>query len=175
MLLLFLGIMPVVCSVHAGDTPKAYAENQPVFRKPFHLKLEIDNQHYYVEDFQPIPYVADNTVYLFSGDSFGINVVIAGDQITDVVYQPNLSKADITFKFTQEPAKNDTFMMLLVTRNTLKRQIQFDAVMTIPGSKNIHKTNVLPVEAGLVTYESWPHPIVQLALRNFRFSASGSE
>jgi len=175
MLLLFLGIMPVACSTHTSNAPKAHKKSQPVFRKPFLLKLEIDSQHYYEENFKPIPYVADNTVYLFSGESFGIDVVMSGNQIAEVVYQPDISKADVTFDFKQLPAPGSRFMMLLITRNTLKRKIQFDAVMTVPESKDIHKTNVLPVEAGLVTYESWPHPIVQLALQNFRFSANNSD
>ena len=169
MLLLFLGIMPIACSTHASTVSNAQAESQPVFRKPFVLKLAIDSQHYYEEKFKPIPYVADNTVYLFSGESFGINCAVNGDQITGIVYQPDLSKADVTFHFKQLTALNGRFMMLLTTQNTLKRPIQFDALMTVPGSKDIHKTNVLPVEAGLASFESWPHPIVQLALRNFRF------
>jgi hypothetical protein len=42
--------------------------------------------------------------------------------------------------------------------------------MTIPGKEEILKTNVLPVEPNLSDFESWPHPIVQLVLRDFRFS-----
>jgi hypothetical protein len=47
--------------------------------------------------------------------------------------------------------------------------------MTIPGKEEILKTNVLPIEPNLSDFESWPHPIVQLVLRDFRFSEKPKE
>jgi hypothetical protein len=66
-------------------------------------------------------------------------------------------------------------MMMLVIRNKLKRRLYLDALMTLPGKEEILKTNIVPVEPNLSDFESWPHPIVQLVLRNFRFSESGSK
>lgn len=172
-LFFLLCIVPQLCSSQAAITSKAHAGTQTVFRSPFLLKLQVDNQHVYEEKFNAIPYVADNGVYLFSGESFGINCVVHGGQITEVIYQPDLSKADITFDFKQHLQNGP--MMLLVIRNALKRRIQLDALMTVPGDKDVHQTDVLPVEAGHSNTESWPHPIVQLLLRNFRFTESGAK
>jgi len=61
-------------------------------------------------------------------------------------------------------------MMMLVIRNNLKRRLYLDALMTVPDKKGIYKTRLLPVEAGLSNFESWPHPIVQLVVRNLRLS-----
>ena len=61
-------------------------------------------------------------------------------------------------------------MMLLVIRNRLKRSVSLDALMTVPGDNGVHETSVLPVGPGRSNTESWPHPIVQLMLRNFRLS-----
>jgi hypothetical protein len=58
--------------------------------------------------------------------------------------------------------------MSLIIDNNLKVWLQMDALMTLPGKKGIYKTSILPVGAGLSDCESWPHPIVQLVLRNFR-------
>ena len=44
--------------------------------------------------------------------------------------------------------------------------IAMDALMTVPGKKTIAGTTIIPIGAGLSSYESWPHPIVQLVLRN---------
>lgn len=120
-----------------------------------------------------MPYVADNGVYLFSGESFGVNCIMDGGLISKVLYQPDLSKADIAFEFKQQRSQNGR-MMLLTIRNNLKRRVQLDALMTVPGDKDVHQTDVLPVEAGHSNTESWPHPIVQLLLRNFRFMKSGA-
>ena len=46
---------------------KGTAKAVPVFRSPLVLKLHIDNEHYYEQKFDRVPYVADGEVYLFGG------------------------------------------------------------------------------------------------------------
>ena len=155
-------------------TPLAFAQSQrnaqePVFRAPFVLKLHVDDERYYQENFDKVPYVAENSVYLFAGETFGVNITIIDNQLSGITYQRDPAKADVEFAFTQEKSQNG-WMMLLVLRNKLKRRLSFDALMTLPEKKEIYKTSVLPVEPNLSNFESWPHPIVQLVLRNFRFS-----
>jgi hypothetical protein len=155
-------------SVLSQNRSDNYAQ-QPSFREPFTLKLQVDESHQYEEHFDKIPYVDKNDVYLFAGDNFGINVTMSGDEISAVTYQKNSRKADAEFKFSQQKTGKNGFLMLLITTNRLKRRLFFDGFMTIPEKKAIYKTSILPVEPGLSTFESWPHPIVQLVLRNFRF------
>src|SRR5579859_6391176 len=109
-----LAIVPAQPQMDAKDH-----EQEPVFRSPFALKLHVDNEHYYEQKFDRVPYVADGDVYLFVGEAFGINVTVNGDRLSRITYQPDLVKADVEFKFTQEKSP-DGFMMLLVTRNKLK-------------------------------------------------------
>ena len=166
----------VFLAVTASATGQAPANTapspEPVFRAPFSLKLQIDKKHFYERQFDKVPYVADNNVYLFVRDNFGINVTITGDRISGVTYQPAPARSDVVFTFTQEKTPNGP-MMLLVTKNNLKRKLVFDALMTIPGQEGIHKTSILPIQASLSSFESWPDPIVQLVLQNFRFPAGG--
>lgn len=159
-----------VCLPQAKSATKA----EPVFRAPFKLRLHVDDDHYYEQDFDRIPYVANNEVYLFSGEGFGINVTATGDQLAVITYQSDPAKADVEFKFTQEKAANG-FIMLLVIQNKLKRKLFLDALMTIPGKKLIYKTDVLPIGPDLTDFESWPHPIVQLVLNDLRFSENGPQ
>jgi|SRR5262245_20704550 len=146
------------------------AQDQPIFRKLFTLKLHMGDGRVYEERFERSPYIADNTVFLFAGDHFGIKVTLAGEEISAVSFEKDSSKADVVFKFTQEKADSARPMTLLVSRNKLKRPLLMDGFMTVPGKSGIYRTSLVPVRAGLVSYESWPHPIVQLALRNFRFA-----
>jgi hypothetical protein len=150
------------------------AQEEPVFRAPFKLKLHVDNERFYEETFDHVPYVADNDVYLFAGEAFGINVTITEGEISRIAYARNPAKADVELRFTQEKSKNG-WMMMLVIQNKLKRRLYLDAVMTVPGKDELFTTNVLPVEPNLSDFESWPHPIVQLVLRNFRFSERPKE
>jgi hypothetical protein len=147
---------------------------EPVFRAPFVLRLQVDSQRSYEEHFDRVPFVAEDGVYLFAGDSVGINVTVSGNRLCEVTYQPDASKADVDFKFTQEKSPNG-FVMSLMIRNRLPRTVSLDALMTVPGEKRVYKTTVLPVAPKRTNAESWPHPIVQLLLQNFRVSDSTSE
>lgn len=147
-------------------------ESTPTFREAFTLKLRVDKNHYYEQHFDKVPYVAENDVYLFVGDHFGVNLTDRNAEFLIVTYQPDTAKADVQFGFTQEKAGKSTTMMLLTVQNKLKRRLSYDALMTVPKKEEIMKTHVLPVEPRLISFESWPHPIVQLVLRNFRFSDS---
>jgi hypothetical protein len=155
--------------------PSVQPAADPVLRGPFTLKLRVDKDHYYEERFEKqIPFVADNDIYLFSGEKFGVNLTVANDQVVGVSYQANVDKADVCFTFSQEVEKSGGAMMMLTIQNKTKQALRMDALMTVPGKQGIYKTSILPIQGGLSDFESWPHPIVQLVLRNLRFDAAQS-
>ena len=154
----------------ADQSSLAADTNSTVFRQPFTLTLHVDKEHYYEEKFGKIPYVHDDNVYLFKGDAFGIDLDITNEVIRGVSYQADTSKAAVSLRFTQEIRENGEAMMLLVIKNHTKRKLFIDALMTVPQRTKAQKTSILPVEPGLTGYESWPHPIVQLVLRNIRLT-----
>jgi hypothetical protein len=145
----------------AAPQPQTATEGNaaaPVFRDPFTLKLHVDKDHDYEEHFEKIPYVADNDIYLFSRDHFGINVTVTEGEISGVSYRPNIAKADVEFKFTQEKVRGGQWMMMLVIKSKLKQRLFLHALMTVPGKEGTYKTNILPVQPGLSGFESWPQP-----------------
>ena len=148
---------------------KIATREEPVFRAPFELKLHIDNERYYEQTFDRVPYVADNDVYIFAGEAFGVDVTITDGEISRLAYQRDPAKGDVELRFTQQKSPNG-WMMMLVIRSKLKRRLYLDALMTIPGKEEIFNTNIIPVEPNLSDFELWPHPIVQLVLQNLRFS-----
>jgi hypothetical protein len=151
------------------EQPRAQAgTNGVAFREPFTLKLHVDKEHYYEQEFPKIPYVYQDDVYLFKGDSFGIDLQITNGVIGGISYQPDTNKASVTLRFTQEVRKDGDAMMMLVIKNQTDRKLYIDALMTVPERERPRDTSILPVGPGLVGYESWPHPIVQLVLRNIR-------
>ena len=156
--------------------PTNIPSDKPVFRAPFTLKLAVDKEHFYEEHFDRVPYVADNVVYLFVNESFGINIGLVNNEISSVTYEKDTSRADVLFRFTQEKAPTPNGpMMLLVIQSKLNRTLSMDALITRPDLKGVFKTSILPIPAGLADYESWPHPVVQLVLRNFRFSPTAPD
>ena len=170
----FLGLVITVVVALSVCFPqeKTATEEERVFRAPFKLKLHVDDERYYEQSFDRIPYVSGNDVYLFVGEAFGINVTATENEISHIAYERNPAKADVELRFTQEKTQSG-WMMMLVIRNKLKRRLYLDALMTIPGKEGVFRTTIVPVEPNLSDFESWPHPIVQLVLRNFRFWANG--
>jgi hypothetical protein len=168
-LFLLLAVAPTRSQIDARTH-----KQEPVFRAPFVLKLRIDKEHYYEQSFDRVPYVAENEVYLFAGETFGINLTVTENQLSRITYERDPAKADVALAFTQEESERG-LRMLLVIQNRLKRRLSYDALMTRPEKKEIYKTSVLPVEPSLSNFEEWPHPIVQLVLKNFRFSEDGAK
>lgn len=155
-----------IAQVPAPGTPSI---DPRVYREPFTLRVRVDKNHYHEEHYDKrIPYVSDGDVYVFSGENFGVALTPKSDGNIDVSYQPDPKKADVWLSFEQP--KQLGIGMMLTIKNNLKQKLQVDALMTIPGKEGIYKTSIVPVEAGLSDFESWPHPIVQLVLRNFRLS-----
>jgi hypothetical protein len=168
--LAFLSALAAVLPGLAQDQSRtATKPDARVFREPFTLRLQIDKDHYYEERYdKAIPYVSDNDVYLFSGENFGVSLTPKRDAF-EVTYQPDFKEADVWFSF-QQPKELGEARMMLIIQNKTKRELRMDALMTVPGKNEIYKTSVVPIGAGLTDYETWPHPIVQLVLRNLRFS-----
>ena len=159
-------------SAPSQEQPSANPKSDTlVFREPFTLKLRVDKDHYYEEHYDKrIPYVAENDVYLFAGENFGVNLSIKGDDVVEVTYQPDSKRADVWFSFKQAKELPGGVGMMLIIQNKLKRRLYMDALMTVPGKKDILKTSIVPIQAGLSDFEEWPHPIVQLVVRNVRLS-----
>lgn len=161
-----LAAISIAASAHA----QAPASRNSTFRPPFDLKLHIDKKPDYTEHFDRTPYVSGNQVFVFPGERFGINVTLKDDKIAAIAFEPEGTKNDIEFHLTQETITPDLTIMVLVTHNGLKRTLLFDARMTIPKEKASFDTSITPVEPGQSSYESWPNPIIQLILTNFRLT-----
>jgi hypothetical protein len=141
---------------------------QVAMRAPFTLTLHVDREHYYEENIGEMPYVYEGGIYLMKGDHFGVSVTIRGHKITGIAYQPDLNKADVTFEFSQKVDSDGGAMMMLIIRNRTSHQLNMRALMTVPGEKGKMETSIIPIQAGLTNFESWPHAIVKLLLHDLR-------
>jgi hypothetical protein len=146
----------------------------PAMRDAFTLRLKIDKEHYSDIHYDRQPYVKENEVYLFSGDKFGVNLVVKDGLVVGVRYQPDVTKADVWFGFEQPKELQDGLSMALTIDNKMKRAVSMEGLMSIPGKKDVFKTSILPVKPGKSGLESWPHPISQLVLGNLQFAPEGA-
>jgi len=139
-----------------------------VFRKPFTLHVRVDQEHYYEEKKGKIPYVYRGDVYLFLGDKFGLKIDVADGAVRAVRYEPDLSKADLALDFSVADPVNGKYTSMLKMQNRSQYTFLMDGGMTVPDRKVILETSITPVRAGLLHFESWPDPILQLALSHIR-------
>lgn len=113
-------------------------------------------------------HVADNNVLLLAGDKCGVNLTGPADGTSlNVAYQPDLKKADLVLTF-----KKESGMTILTIENRAGHWLSYEAYMKVPKRDGSYKTSVIPVGPHLSNFESWPHPIEELVLKNFKFSDS---
>jgi hypothetical protein len=150
----------------------AHKANGPVSREPFTIHLKVDKDHFSDIHYDKQPYVSENEVYLFPGDKFGVNLVVRNDRVAEVRYQPDKTKADVWFGFEQPKELQGGLGMALTIDNKMKLIVSMEALMSVPGKKDVFKTSILPVKPGKSGLESWPHPISQLVLGNLQLTAA---
>jgi hypothetical protein len=111
-------------------------------------------------------HVTDGNVLILLGEKFGVNLTEAPDGTSvAATYQPDVKKADLVLSF-----KKENSLMLLTIENRSSHWLAYEAHMKVPKRDGFYKTSVLPIGPHLMNFESWPHPIVELMLRNFQFS-----
>ena len=95
----------------------------------------------YIEHFENVPFVENNSVYLFPGDNFGVDLTVADRKVV-VAYDPRPKKADLEFSLVQQTASNTKRpFMILHVENRLARIVGFSVVMKLPEQKKEKETN----------------------------------
>ncbi|HEY6968442.1 MAG TPA: hypothetical protein VJA94_04495 [Candidatus Angelobacter sp.] len=110
--------------------------------------------------------IANNVVLMSPGDKFGVNLAGAADGLVlSITEEPDLKKANLVLSFKQENG-----MMLFTIANRTEHWLTYEAGIRVPKRDGFYKTSVMPLGPRLSNIESWPHPIAQLALKNFSFT-----
>jgi hypothetical protein len=100
------------------------------------------------------------------GDKFGVNLAGSADGIAlSITEEPNLKEANLVLSFTEVKG-----MTLLKIENRTEHWLTYEAGIRVPKRDGFSNTSVLPLGPRLSNFESWPHPIDQLALKNFSFT-----
>ena len=58
--------------------------------------------------------------------------------------------------------------MTLTLRNKTKYKLYADALVMVAGQQGISRIPIPPIQPGQTKLQTWPHPIIQLCLCNFR-------
>lgn len=96
------------------------------FRKPFERTLHIDKENtYQLAITNETPYVIQNNVIIFPGESFGASISTNGSGDVVLKYESDQSKQDVTFNLEQNIFDDGDPLMILITKNKLKKPLRF--------------------------------------------------
>ena len=111
-------------------------------------------------------HIANNVVFMSPGDKFGVNLTGASDgTLLSITEETDLNKANLILSF-----RHETELMLFTIDNRTEHWLTYEAGIRVPKRDGLYKTSVMPVGPRLSNFESWPHTIDQLALKNFSFT-----
>jgi hypothetical protein len=172
--LLLISVVVLLSSVTRSVAQTGVSKEKRPQTREVTLRLKVDKEHYQELHYEKQPYVSENEVYLFSGDKFGVNLIVKANRVAEVRYQPDVTKADVVFGFEQPKELQDGVAMALTIDNKIKQDVGMEVMGSILGKKDTFKDKIVPVKAGKSSTEFWPTPIAQLVLGHFQLAAEGT-
>lgn len=161
-------IMAILLSLSFAFT---YAQNEKEKRDEFTLKLPVDGEQYFEQKVESSPYfVKEKVLQIYPSEKIFIEVEIYKKEITSMkVVKENLNpEKTIEIEFTQTVKDRKSEMMMLKVVNPFKKDLEYKAMMFIVGHNKWINTNVLPVKAKLMGYETWQDVIITLVLTDWK-------
>ncbi|MBS1664784.1 MAG: hypothetical protein JST68_27305 [Bacteroidetes bacterium] len=163
--------LPILLLLALGTSCGAFAQLQ---RGAYKLTMPVDKSTVYEQEIKESPYVLpNNTIQLYPGETVFIEVEMADSNITSmtaVKENQNPSKT-LILSFSQETSGKKHESMMLKVVNPFKQRLFYGAMIYLMRQKKWAKTDVLPVEPGLSSYENWPDVITSIGLGHWSFKS----
>ncbi len=138
---------------HPATTVKVTLKDQRILEVPYS---------------EPSPVVASNgRVTIRLGEEITLAMRIENGVIQGWESVP--ASTDMAGKITLSLSQEHPPGVMLTVKSGLKQDLKFNLGMRMPEQEGLYKTSSCPLRAGLMLFESWPHPVVELTLASFRF------
>ncbi|WKD48945.1 hypothetical protein [Microbulbifer spongiae] len=134
-------------------------------RKDVHIKFRTDGEPFEQKMAMYWPRVFDGVISVLPGESFYVEGDVANGKLVNLKEVPKVVSPEktITIKFSQMDEKA---MMMLSLSNPFEDVILKFNMEMMDFSGNPHQTSSCPVMPGGSIYESWPHAIPELIIKN---------
>ncbi|WHI45396.1 hypothetical protein [Microbulbifer sp. VAAF005] len=134
-------------------------------RKDIHIKFRTDGEPVDKKVDMYWPRVFNDVISVLPGESFYVEADVANGKLVNLKEVPEVVSPEktITIKFSQMDEK--TMMMLSLSNPFEDVILKFNMEM-IDFNGNPHQTSSCPVIPGGSIYESWPHAIPELIIKN---------
>jgi hypothetical protein len=148
------------------------SQNEIKERKPFVLKLAVDNDQFYKMNVEKSNYfVKENILQIYPSEKLNIEVQISNNTISSMKVVKDIinPKTTIQIEFRQNIKNRKSESMMLIVKNPFNKKLIYDAQMYIVGHKKWIQTSIIPIAPNIVGYETWGDIIITLALSKWRF------
>jgi hypothetical protein len=147
-----------------------YSQNDKPERDGFQLKLAVDSINFYEQQVNKMPYfVKEKVLQIYPTEKIFIEVDVNKSEIVSMkTVKENINpKKTITVELTQSTKNRKHELTMLKITNPFKKELKYKAIMYIVGHNKWIPTSTLPVEAKLITYETWDEVIITLVLSDW--------
>lgn len=119
----------------------------------------------------PPPVQNKTLMNIFVGETLHLAAKVDGDRIVELTTATAKDDPSHVIEITlnQQPGKPD---VLLGIKNPFDRQLKYKASIVVPPQNGPTPTSVCSVVGGKIGIESWPYPVFQALLSDFRFLPS---
>ena len=139
-------------------------------RAAYKVKLVIDKKTTYESNIKATPwFVEGNNLQLYPGEEIYLEAEVDNGTIKAVkVVKENLHpEKTITIGFTQVVENKQHEMMMLKIVNPFNQELSYKAKILPFKSNAWTPTTVLPVRAGISSFETWPDIITSIVLSDW--------
>ena len=130
------------------------------------VKLKLNAKEYFEMEFPKGPYVAEGFINVLAGEEFLVEFDDADGVLSNPRYVKTVAKPERTVSFRLQQTDEGT---VLQVKNPFTKNIIYDCFIQHYSEQRMRKTSIVPVQAGLVSFEMWPYPVAQVVVSNVRY------
>ena len=117
-------------------------------------------------EFPKGPYVADGFINVLAGEEVLVEFDETEGKLSNPHYVKTAAKPERTISFRLEQTDEGT---ILQVKNPFAKNIVYDCLIQHYSEQRLRKTSIIPVRAGLMSFEMWPYPVAQVVVSNVRY------
>jgi len=130
------------------------------------VRLKLNSKEYFEMEFPKGPYVADGFINILAGEEVLVEFDDANGALANPHYVKIATKPEQTISFRLEQTDEGT---ILRVKNPFARNIIYDCLIQHYSEQRLRNTSIIPVKAGLISFEMWPYPVAQAVISNVRY------
>ena len=165
-------VILVVLLVTISGVAQAQKNNMNPKRENFKLVLAVDGHSTFSQDVKHSPYLSEsNTLKLYPSEKVFMEITQSNSTISSIKVVKENKNPDKTIEvsFNQIVENQKHKGMMLKISNPFDINLKYSSKIFLMKTKQLVDTDVLPIQAKLSSYETWPDIIVYIELDKWEF------